>query len=45
MVTGIVHNPLLLSDRQRSDVKQVDNKPKSDPVANLNEFNKRFMLS
>ena len=44
LVTGIVHNPLLLSDRQcqRTDVA---NKPEKDPVKNLKEFNKRFMLS
>ena len=44
LATGIVHNPLLLSDRQRQRT-DVANKPEKDPVKNLKEFNKRFMLS
>ena len=47
MRTGIVHNPLLLSDRQHSygALREEDNKPAATNAENLKQFNRRFMLS
>ena len=48
--TGIVLNPLLLSDRQHSDVKaaksrELDNQAASTATENQKQFDRRFMLS
>ena len=48
--TGIVLNPLLLSDRQHCDVKaakirELDNQAASTATENQKQFDRRFMLS